>query len=170
MSASAKLAWLRAAAADKSGAHHLWPIEWAGVGRSQYIPFGGRSIATPLNIACTLAHGPPVGAQRFAVCDCAMAVEGCLSGACVRWVSGRDRMTSVACNHARGSRIGNAKLDEVRVAAILRSTEPYRVIARREGVSTRTIKAIRLCEAWKHVPRPEGYDCRAGCVVGAYRE
>jgi hypothetical protein len=58
---------------------------------------------------------------------------------------------------ARGSRFAHSRLDESKVEAILKSSEPCFVLASRYGVTDSAISQVRLGNTWKHVPRPDGY-------------
>lgn len=106
---------------------------------------------TPVNrVICERTYGPPPE-RAHAAHSC--HVKLCVNPSHLRWASPHENARDNVARgvQVRGERVGRAKLTAAEVEAIRASTEHYKALAQRYGISTGYLYALRRRENWRHL-------------------
>lgn len=144
------LRWLNEVAVPFVGDECLpWPFDRSvkGYGR---VTVKGRKRAAH-RVVCEIAHGPAPQPEFDAAHRCGNGHLGCVNPAHIRWATRLENINEKNDHGtmARGSRNGNAKLDEACVAEIKRmSGMKLKEVAEMFDVSMTTVSDIRRGKIW----------------------
>ena len=128
-----------------------WPFAVCPHGRG-VLKFEGRMRSAPW-VMCFLVHGSPPTEKHEAAHSCGNGHHGCLNPTHLRWSTRKENemdkvMHGTLC---RGSDINTSKLSCADVLDIRESASSGVVLAKRYGVSTAAISAVRTRKTWRHV-------------------
>lgn len=151
-------AWLRDRV-DYSGSECLiWPFGRRANGYG-HLRFGGnRKSWSAHRVMCELAYGPPPFPKAVVSHTCGKGGDGCVNPKHLEWATQRENLALKTVHGTRqiGSKNGFAKLNEEQVRSIKTSEEQGVELARKFGVSTCAISAIRVGRNWGWLNVQEG--------------
>lgn len=128
----------------------IWPFARNGYGYG-LIRDGGAMVLVP-RLICEAVHGPPPTPKHEAAHSCGKGHEGCVAKRHLRWATRVENFADkiVHGTIVRGEWHTSAKLTEADVRAIraLEGTASQRALAKRFGVSQRTVGQIQRREHW----------------------
>ena len=113
-------------------------------------------------VAMDLLGDPPAD-KPLALHRCGNGHLGCVNIAHLKWGNHKENEADKIqhCTSNRGERHGKSKLTEAQVIYIYLSRDKQRVMARKFGLSPRTIRKIRYGEQWRWLT--EQYDAVRPC-------
>lgn len=130
-----------------------WPFSR---GRTGYATINYKRKATLAHrIVCIIAHGEPPTAEHQAAHRCGGGRLGCVNASHLYWATPKENSADTISHgtHNRGENCGMSKLTGYKVAeirAFLASGARPKEIAKKFGVSDRTIRHIRDGDRWSY--------------------
>ena len=125
----------------------IWPYAKTGSGYG-HLKINGRQIGAH-RLACAAVNGSPPTPKHLAAHSCGNGHLGCVNPRHLAWKTVKENSDDQLIHNTRPT-----KLTPEDVLTILQDTRNNAAIARDYGVSTPSIRSIKLREVWRHIEPP----------------
>lgn len=128
----------------------IWPFDRAPKGYGRY-RMDGRRVGAH-RVVCEAVNGPPPSEDHVCAHSCGQGHLGCVNPRHLRWATQKENHADKTIHGtiARGSRNGNAKMDE-QTAKMVKEMIPkmtQREIAERLGITRSAVRDLKIGKTW----------------------